>query len=67
MMPRWARETRTFPHYRRAAIGALALTQKSAAKPILQELGRDLAREKEMAQRIDPALRYLEQNLPNVL
>lgn len=47
--------------------GALALTQKSAAKPILQELGRDLAREKEMAQRIDPALRYLEQNLPNVL
>ena len=67
MMPRWARETRTFPHYRRAAIGALALTQKSAAKPILQELGRELAREKEMAQRIDPALRYLEQNLPNVL
>lgn len=67
MMPRWARETRTLPHYRRAAIGALALTQKSAARPILQDLGRELAREKELAQRVDPALRYLEQNLPNVL
>ncbi len=67
MMPRWARETRTLPHYRRAAIGALALTQKSAASPLLQDLGRDLAREKELVQRIDPALRYLEQNLPNVL
>jgi hypothetical protein len=67
MMPRWARETRTLPHYRRAAIGALALTQKASAKPVLQDLGRDLAKEKELAQRIEPALRYLEQNLPNVL
>ncbi len=67
MMPRWARETRTLPHYRRAAIGALALTQKSSAKPVLQDLGRDLAREKELAQRVEPALRYLEQNLPNAL
>ena len=67
MMPKWARETRTLPHYRRAAIGALALTQKSEAKPLLQDLGRDLVREKELAQRIEPALRYLEQNLPNVL
>jgi hypothetical protein len=57
MMPRWARETRTLPHYRRAAIGALGLTQNSAAKPILQDL----------AQRVEPALRYLEQNLPNAL
>lgn len=67
MMPRWARETRTLPHYRRAAIGALALTQKSSAKPVLQDLGRELAREKELAQRVEPALRYLEQNLPNAL
>lgn len=67
MMPRWARETRTLPHYRRAAIGALALTQKVAAGPLLHDLSRELAREKELAQRIGPALRYLEQNLPNVL
>ena len=67
MMPKWALETRTAPHYRRAAIGALALTQKSEAKPLLQALERDLAKEIELAQRVDPALRYLEQNLPNAL
>ena len=65
MMPKWALETRTSPHYRKAAIGALALTQKSEAKPLLQALERDLAKETELAQRVDPALRYLEQNLPN--
>ena len=67
MMPKWALETRTSPHYRRAAIGALALTQKSEARPLLQALERDLAKENELAQRVDPALRYLEQNLPNAL
>ena len=67
MMPKWALESRTAPQFRRAAIGALALTQKSAAKQLLQNLGRGLAREKELAQRVEPALRYLEQNLPNAL
>jgi hypothetical protein len=67
MMPKWALETRTATHYRRAAIGALALTQRSEARPVLQGLGRDLAKEQELAQRVDPALRYLEQNLPDAL
>ena len=49
------------------AIGALALTQKSEALPILQALERQLAPENELAQRIEPALRYLEQNLRNAL
>ena len=67
MMPKWALETRTASHYRRAAIGALGLTQKSEAKPLLQALEKDLARETELAQRVEPALRYLEQYLPNAL
>ncbi len=67
MMPKWALEARTSPHYRRAAIGALALTQKSEAKPLLQSLERELARENDLAQRVEPALRYLEQTLPNAL
>ncbi len=67
MMPKWALEVRTAPHYRKAAIGALALTQKSEAKPLLEALERDLSKETELAQRVDPALRYLEQHLPNAL
>ena len=67
MMPKWARESRTAPHFRRAAIGALALTQKSEARPLLQALGRELVRENELAQRVEPALRYLDQNSPNAL
>jgi hypothetical protein len=62
MMPKWALEQRTAPHYRRAAIGALALTRKSEAGPILRALERDLAQETDLVQMVDPALRYLEQN-----
>ena len=67
MMPRWALEVRTSLHYRRAAIGALALTQRSEARPLLLALQRDLAKEADLAQCVDPALRYLEQNLPDSL
>jgi hypothetical protein len=67
MMPKWALETRTAPHYRRAAIGALALTQKAGAKPVLEALQRDLARENELSRYVVPALSYLEQNLPHAL
>ena len=67
MMPKWALETRTAPHYRRAAIGALALTQKAGAKPLLQALQRDLAREDQLSGYVAPALSYLEQNLPHAL
>lgn len=67
MMPKWALETRTSSHYRRAAIGALALTNKSEARQLLQALGQDLAKETDLAQRVDPAIKYLEQNLPNSL
>ncbi|MEO6786754.1 MAG: hypothetical protein ABI318_11520 [Chthoniobacteraceae bacterium] len=67
MMPKWAMEARIAPHFRRAAIGALALTQKAEARNLLQALERDLAQQTELAQKIDPALRYLEQNLPSAL
>jgi hypothetical protein len=67
MMPRWALETRLAPHFRRAAIGSLALTRRFEAAPILQALERDLAREKELAQCVTPALRYLERNISNAL
>jgi len=67
MMPRWALETRTAPIYRRAAIGALALTQRPEALPLLQALQRGLVREGELEQCVEPALRYLQQNLANAL
>lgn len=61
MMPKWALEQRTAPHYRRAAIGALALTHRSEAGSILRALERDLSQTDELAQNVGPALRYLEQ------
>jgi hypothetical protein len=67
MMPRWALEQRTAPHYRRAAIGALALTGRTEAGPILRSLERDLAQESELARKVNPALRYLEQTANDAL
>jgi hypothetical protein len=67
MMPRWALETRLPPHYRRAAIGALALTRRFEAGPILRTLQQDLRDEGELAQCVTPALKYLEQNISNAL
>ena len=67
MMPKWAKEVRIAPHYRRAAIGALALTQKPEARALLQALDQELAKDTSLAQKVDPALRYLEQNLPSPL
>jgi hypothetical protein len=67
MMPRWALEQRTAPHFRRAAIGALALTRKTEAGPILRALERDLAQENDLARKVDPALRYLEQTANDAL
>jgi len=67
MMPKWARERRTAAVYRRAAIGALALTLKPEAAPILRELEPELAGEKELAQSAGYALRYLEENIDHAL
>jgi hypothetical protein len=67
MMPKWALEIRTMTHYRKAAIGALALTQKLEARQILQALERELSKENELAQYVGPALRYLEQNVHDAL
>jgi hypothetical protein len=67
MMPKWALEQRTAPHYRRAAIGALALTRRTEAGDILRTLERDLAQESELVQKVNPALRYLEQTANDAL
>jgi hypothetical protein len=67
MMPKWAKEARIAPHYRRAAVGALALTQKPEARALLQALEQELAADTALAQKVEPALRYLEQNLPSPL
>lgn len=63
MMPRWVLEQRTLPHYRRAAIGALAFTKKTEAGNILKSLEENLSGERELALNIAPALQYLEQNI----
>ena len=67
MMPRWALEQRTASHYRRAAIGALALTQRAEAGAILRTLERDLAQKGDLAPTVGPALRYLEQTTNDAL
>ncbi len=63
MMPKWVRETRTAAIYRQAALGALALTHKAEAEPILRALQQEFAQEATLRESSDRALRYLEANL----
>jgi hypothetical protein len=59
MMPRWAKEKRLDSIYRVSAIRSLALTQRSDAIPVLQQLQQDLATEPDLAQAADKAAQYL--------
>jgi hypothetical protein len=63
MMPKWVRERRTAHIYRLAAVGALALTHKPEAEPLLKSLQKEFAQETEVAESTDRALRYLQANI----
>jgi hypothetical protein len=63
MMPKWVLEQRISPHYRQAAIGALAYTGKPEASSILRALERDLLQEKNLAQEVGPALAFLSERI----
>lgn len=67
MLPRWARETRTNPVYRLAAVQALAETQRADALPILRQLTHDLASTPELAKASVAAADYLEYRVAQIL
>lgn len=63
MMPTWVREKRTSQIYRLAALGALALTHREEAEPILKSLQQEFVQETDVSQSSDQALRYLAASL----
>ena len=60
MLPKWARETRTTPVFRLAAVQALAETQRPEALPILRQLATDLGSATELGRAATGAAEYLE-------
>lgn len=63
MLPRWARETRTNPVYRLAAVQALADTESPDALPILRQLGQDLGLATTLGKAATGAADYLDYQL----
>ncbi len=66
MLPRWARETRTNPVYRLAAVQALADTQRPEALAILRDLSRELGGTTELARAASGAADYLDWHLGRI-
>ena len=64
MLPKWAREVRTNGVFRRAAIQALATTERAEAVPILDQLAEDLGRYTEMGILAKKGAQYLAMHLP---
>lgn len=63
MLPKWARETRTSPVFRLAAVQALAETQRPEALPILRKLADELGIQSELGRAAVGAADYLEARL----
>jgi hypothetical protein len=63
MLPRWARETRTNPVYRLAAVQALADTESPDALPILRQLGQDFGAATALGKAAIGAADYLDYQL----
>ena len=64
MLPKWAREVRTNGVFRRAAIQALATTERAEAVPILDQLAEDLGRYTEMGILAKKGAQFLAMHLP---
>ena len=62
-MPRWARETRTNPVYRLAAVQALADTERGEALPILRSLNKEFGGASELGKAATVAADYLDYQL----
>jgi hypothetical protein len=60
MHPKWARESRTTPVFRLAAVQALAETQRAEALPLLRELAAELGLKTELGRAAAGAAEYLE-------
>jgi len=63
MLPKWAREKRTTPIFRRTAVQALAETQRIEALPMLQDLVDDLGRNTELGRAAIEAAQLLHAQL----
>ncbi len=63
MHPKWARESRTTPVFRMAAVQALAETQRAEALPLLRELAAELGLKTELGRAAAGAAEYLESRL----
>ncbi len=63
MLPKWARETKTHPVYRMAAIQALADTQRPEALPILHALSTELGANTDFGNAAAQAAQFLDTRL----
>lgn len=63
MLPKWAREVKTHPVYRMAAVQALADTQRADALPILRQLSTELGADTDLGKAATQAANYLDQRL----
>ena len=63
MHPKWAREARTTPVFRLAAVQALAETQKAEAIPLLRQLADELGMKTELGRAAAGAAEYLEDRM----
>lgn len=63
MLPKWARETRTTPVFRLAALQALAETHRPEALPILRQLAEELGPKTNLGRAAAGAAEFLETKL----
>ncbi len=63
MLPKWAREAKTHPVYRMAAVQALADTQRAEALPLLRQLSAELGADTDLGKAAGQAGNYLDQRL----
>lgn len=63
MLPKWAREIKTHPVYRMAAVQALAETQLPEAMPVLHALATELGATTELGKAATQAAQYLDTRL----
>jgi hypothetical protein len=66
MLPKWAREAKTHPVYRMAAVQALADTQRAEALPLLRQLSTELGADTDLGKAATQAANYLDQRLTQI-
>ncbi len=66
MLPKWAREPKTSPVFRLAAVQALADTQRPEALPVLRRLADELGLETQLGRTAAESAQYLDDYLANV-